>query len=106
MNGSNLPHLAVKGIDKYVHFIFHFVFALLWFMYFYKKTIRISKSAFVVFMGSVVFGIAIECCQALFTTTRKADIYDVLANSIGALCALTTLLLSFHFYKKTVEILA
>lgn len=96
MNGSNLPHVAVKGADKYVHFTFHLVFSCLWFQYFFKKTSQGWRSAWVVFTGSLIFGIAIEICQALFTRTRKADLFDVLANTSGALTALAVLLLFLH----------
>lgn len=39
------------------------------------------------FTLSVLFGIGIEMLQEFFTTTRHADIYDVLANTTGAILA-------------------
>lgn len=36
---------------------------------------------------SIFYGIIIEVLQMGFTTTRKGDLYDVLANSIGVFCA-------------------
>ena len=49
-----------------------------------------------VFFLSLVYGIVIEILQHLFTDTRKADIFDVLANAFGALVGL----LSIGFYQK------
>jgi len=34
------------------------------------------------------YGIAMEICQKLFTTTRTADVLDLLANTAGALVGL------------------
>jgi VanZ family protein len=36
------------------------------------------------FLFSVFFGIGIEIAQELFTTTRHAEVFDVLANLSGA----------------------
>jgi len=89
MNGSSLPQIDVTGVDKIVHVSFHFVFTFLWFMYFYKKTGRIMQTAIGVFFASFLFGVAIEFSQAVFTVNRRADILDVLANTVGALLALS-----------------
>ena len=43
-------------------------------------------------MFSIFFGIAIEIAQALFTTTRKGDLVDVLANLSGAILAVCIIL--------------
>ena len=97
MNGSNLPRIGVKGVDKYVHFIFHFLFAFLWFMYGYKKTVQPIAVAQWVLVASLLFGIFIELAQAYLTTSRNPDVFDVLANTSGALVALSVMLLTIHF---------
>ncbi len=81
--------MSLIDADKYVHFTFHFVFTWLWFLYFNhkKKGQRNSKTIIIVFFLSVFFGIAIEIMQELFTTTRKADVFDVMANMTGAIAA-------------------
>ncbi|MBU3680335.1 MAG: VanZ family protein [Flavobacterium sp.] len=93
MNGTNLPRVGIKGADKYVHFCFHFVFALLWFLYFFRKTNRLIYSVLLVFAFSFIFGIGIELSQAYFTSNRKADVLDVAANTTGALTALSFMLI-------------
>lgn len=45
------------------------------------------------FLFSVFFGIGIEIAQELFTTTRHAEVFDVLANLSGATLAVAMVLL-------------
>lgn len=86
--------------DKYVHFTFHLVFTLLWSGYFWKKQKEIViKTVFRVFLVSVAYGILIEFLQGEFTTTRQADIFDVLANTTGASIALM-MLIGFKYLAK------
>lgn len=97
---GNLPSVKVSGLDKLVHFTFHFVFVLLWFLYFKNRNI---KSILVkIVLASFSYGIFIEMCQSLFTTSRKADVLDVLANSTGALVALVVIIFYNNFLKKDI----
>lgn len=86
---STLPSIGVSDADKYVHATFHFVFTMLWGMYFWKQQnkLRIPRIITVVFI-SLSFGILIEFLQETWTTTRQGDILDVAANLAGALLAL------------------
>jgi len=86
---TDLPSFGVSGADKYVHFTFHFVFTILWGFYLWAKLneITISKIGRVVIL-SFCYGILIEILQEIYTKTRHADIFDVLANATGALAAL------------------
>jgi VanZ family protein len=94
---SKLPSFGVSGVDKYVHFTFHFVFTLLWgyFSILKEKKIMLYKIALFFFI-SLGYGILIEFLQEVFTTTRHADVFDVLANTVGGL----TSLLVFVFIAK------
>ena len=87
---NNVPFKSVSNIDKLVHIFFHFVFTTLWFLYLQKQlnSINNSKPLVISFLLSVFFGISIEIAQELFTKTRHADIFDVLANSSGAIIAI------------------
>ena len=90
INSSDLPSLSLKieGTDKGVHFTFHFIFTLLWVVYFYSLSKVINESKIIkVILSSFLFGVLIEILQENFTTTRKADVFDVLANSLGAITA-------------------
>jgi VanZ family protein len=43
-------------------------------------------------VGLVAMGIALEIAQGLFTTTRQMDVHDALANTLGVVAGLSTLL--------------
>ena len=98
---NNLPSFGVSGADKYVHFTFHFVFTLLWGYYFFLKQNKLeSKKIGIIILISLSYGILIEFLQEVFTTTRHADIFDVLANLTGATMAyLLFVLLKRHKFK-------
>ncbi|WP_161971672.1 VanZ family protein [Flavobacterium silvisoli] len=86
---GKLPNIPVSEADKYVHFTFHFVFTFLWGHYVWaKNTSTELKPIIKVFLVSFGYGILIEFLQETFTTTRHADVLDVLANTAGAATAL------------------
>lgn len=102
---QKLPSMGIKSADKYVHFTFHFVFVILWSLYFIKKQpdnkSAVKKIVLRVFLASVIYGILIEIAQGLFTATRSADIYDVLANSTGSMFGVFAILsYTFYLFKK------
>ena len=88
-SANNLPKIAIHNFDKLVHASFHFVLTFLWFLYFRNKKFqdKVRTAIAKAFLLSFCYGIAIEIAQKLFTTTRSADVFDVLANTIGALIA-------------------
>ncbi len=97
---NNLPNLGIKNTDKYVHFIFHFIFVNLWFLYFnYKNSENRIKFGKILFIVSFLFGILIELAQQTFTINRKADIFDVIANTTGAFFALIIIFM-YDFIKR------
>lgn len=93
---NNLPVITIANLDKYIHAFFHFVFTSLWILFFRTqlKNPNKYKPVFVSFMLSVFFGILIEILQLEFTTTRSADVFDILANIAGA--TLATFLVTFY----------
>ncbi|TRX22690.1 VanZ family protein [Flavobacterium franklandianum] len=88
-NANEIKQIEIPNFDKIIHFVFHFVFTMLWFLYL-KKKFKISNNInllAVTLIISLVFGIAIELMQQYLTTTRTADVLDVLANLLGAFLA-------------------
>ncbi len=73
--------IAISNKDKYVHFLFYFVFTILWILYFKYKQFDNLK---IVLLIAIFYGILMEIFQGIFTTTRHPDVYDVIANSLGA----------------------
>lgn len=84
---KNLPKVNMPGgSDKYIHFLIHLVLCVVWQLYLWAKNhYRLSlKKSFWILFGTLCYGILIELLQGSFTSTRTADIYDVLANFGGA----------------------
>ena len=97
VQSSKLPSIGIENLDKVVHAFFHFVFTSLWILFF-KTQIKdpvSCKPYLISFLFSVLFGIAIEIMQGEFTTTRKEDALDVVANMVGALFAVILVFLYF-----------
>lgn len=86
--------IKVPFKDKLVHFTFYMMFVILWSLFF-----RESKYNYKILFAAIGYGIAMEICQKLFTTTRTADILDVLANTTGAIVGL--LIITKIFNNKT-----
>ena len=90
-DSSNIPAVNFPSIDKIVHFCFHFGFTISWILFFKKelkgKEADDYKAYLISFIFSVFFGITIEILQSIFTTTRAADVTDILANALGAVVA-------------------
>ncbi|MFV5688705.1 VanZ family protein [Flavobacterium sp. ZT3R25] len=94
IKSSDIPAVHIANLDKVVHSFFYFVFTSLWFFFFKKQlnSLTIFKPLLLSFMFSIFFGIAIEIVQTLFTTTRKGDFFDVVANLLGAILAICVIL--------------
>jgi VanZ family protein len=101
---SELPKVEINNVDKLVHFTFHFVFIILWYLYLNSKDKIVNyKTPVILFFVSLVFGILVELSQQIFTTSRKGDLLDVISNSIGAFTAILFLLL-FQYYSNNKKI--
>lgn len=88
-NAKNIPSINILYLDKVIHLTFHFIFTILWFLYFKKKFKNSNNFNLltITLFVSFVFGIVIELIQQYFTTTRSADVFDILANLFGAFLA-------------------
>jgi VanZ family protein len=100
-NAQNIPQINILYIDKVIHAVFHFVFTTLWFLYLKKKlnSSNSFKPLALAFVFSFFLGIAIELIQQFFTTTRTADVLDVLANIFGATLAIIAIILLNKYYR-------
>ena len=96
---SNMPRVNVLGKDKTVHFLFYFVLTLTRNFALQKKYKNWALKYIIVFVV-IGYGIVIEVLQEVLTKTRQADLYDVIANSAGALVALIVI---FWLKNKTFE---
>ncbi len=85
--------ISLGTSDKAVHFVFYFVFVLLWGLYRFSWGRMQNRTFFYLFLLAITYGGCMEICQELFTQRRTADWYDMLANTIGALFGLIVLYL-------------
>jgi VanZ family protein len=98
---SGEDYFYFPNVDKVVHFTFYFVFVVLWFrVLFFKQKTDFKTKVILVFIA-IVLGIAVEIGQHFLTTTRQADVWDAVANSIGSVIGI--LAVSFLFKIKNVE---
>lgn len=81
-----IPKLGSSFDDKIYHVGAYTVLTLVWYIFLFKTSFKykILVSAFI----ALGYGIIVEVLQGAFTTYRKEDIMDVLANSIGVLSAI------------------
>ena len=95
IKSSDIPVVQIENLDKVVHSFFHFMFTSFWFLFFKKQlnSPTVFKPLVASVLFSIFFGITIEIAQELFTTTRKGDLFDVLANSSGAILAACIILI-------------
>lgn len=103
-NANEIKQIEIPNFDKLIHVVFHFVFTTLWFLYLKKKLIGSNNFRLFSFSftGSFIFGITIELMQQYFTTTRTADVFDILANLIGAFLAILSIIL-LNRYNRLID---
>lgn len=91
---KKLPDLGVSFSDKIFHSLTYAILAFLWFNTFFFQ-FKKNKITAIVYASviSIIFGIIIEVSQGVFTATRQADMFDVLANSLGVLLTASLLML-------------
>lgn len=80
--GINIPHL-----DKLIHFFFYFVAAILGILLIRERTkgqFNLTRAIIISGLSVIIYGIIIEVIQDTFTENRSGELYDVLANSLGA----------------------
>jgi VanZ family protein len=99
IEGLDTP-INIPNKDKVVHFVFYFLFYMLWFFYFCPKKSN-AHLLWIVLLVSVGYGLLMEALQGVVGTNRTPDLNDVYANTFGAFCAL---LVSVYFLLKKRQI--
>lgn len=93
-----LPRATFIPGDKIVHVGIHTVLIFVWLLYALRKRFNTIpwKMYATIAVLCTVYGIIVEFFQEWITTSRNADVLDVLANSLGTLLGLAL----FLFWKK------
>lgn len=87
-NNETLKELLFPYSDKIAHFGIYAIFSFLMFSEYNKK-----RKQWLPLSISIFYGILMEFLQFSFTTYRSLEIFDMLANTIGAFAA-------WYIYKK------
>jgi VanZ family protein len=74
--------IQIPNKDKIVHFSFYFGFVYLWWK---GLAIQQNSAKTLLLCSAIGYGLLMELLQYYCTTNRSADIWDILANSLGAI---------------------
>lgn len=86
INLSEMPKVEINYADKIFHFLAYAILCLLWYFVFYYRKPQFLKKAIVhAVLLAIIFGIVLEVLQGTLTAHRSLDVYDAIANSLGAL---------------------
>ena len=90
MPGDNLPSssfLSFKGADKLIHFTLYLVLLIVvgkGLVNYFNPSYSSNRIIVIAFLYCLFLGVGIEFIQSVFVAGRVGDIFDVLANGIGA----------------------
>jgi glycopeptide antibiotics resistance protein len=70
------------------------------FAFYFQLKYRKVKSYLVLLVCIIIFGTIIEVLQMTVTDYRSFDVYDILANSIGAMLFFVVYLISKRFFSR------
>ena len=86
--GSAIPRVGIGlgNIDKFVHFLLFGFIAMSWTINFsLKSPIQWKKWLIIFCLFSISLGIALEFVQLYFIPNRDFDVWDIVADSLGAI---------------------
>jgi VanZ family protein len=81
--GSLGNTIKIPYKDKMVHFVFYFLFYVLWYGFF-KLNTTLPKLRFKILFAAIGYGVLMEVLQEVMANHRTSDTVDVVANSVGA----------------------
>lgn len=92
-DGQDLPSVDIVNFDKLAHAACYFVYTLS--LVFIFDSDRRHSRKLICALWAILFGVAMEYLQDAFHASRHFDVYDIIANSLGAILALAVLPLLF-----------
>jgi VanZ family protein len=105
--GNMLPReetTFIPNLDKLVHATLFGSFVFLWSIYYAtrKEKNNHSDSRFVlILIIACLYGVATELMQKYLIPNRDYDIYDIMADSIGAVLGFLFVLLSVKWFRNS-----
>ncbi|MCK5171457.1 MAG: VanZ family protein [Bacteroidales bacterium] len=96
-SGSNLNKVnifQINNIDKFIHFSFYFLLSVSFQSSLLRNTLINRKDHIIITLVIVIsYGLIMEVFQFYFTNDRSAELFDVMANTVG--CIFGILIFSF-----------
>jgi VanZ family protein len=89
----------IPYLDKFTHFGLYFFFMAVIILE-HKNSFSNTRQIIIVALIPVFFGGIMEVMQTGFTTTRKADVLDIMFNTAGTATAVCIWLFLTPYYKK------
>ena len=87
---KSVSFISIPHMDKFVHFCMYFILATLLIEGFSRQftydSFRIYPGMYAI-LFSIAYGIAMELLQAVISTGRSMELWDMAANSTGAVAA-------------------
>ncbi|MGQ9846706.1 MAG: VanZ family protein [Bacteroidales bacterium] len=104
ISGNTLDHVSlfkIPFIDKIIHFIWYYVLYIAWYSFLLKQSTKYIKfyNRIILLICIIGFGFILELLQQYVSIKRSADLYDFIADCIGAFTALITY---FNVYQSKV----
>lgn len=98
----NENHLAIPNLDKYVHIILFGSFVFLWSFYYSAKPENNNslRHSVVILIVACLYGTAMEYVQKYFIPNRDFDIYDIAADTVGAVAGFLFVRLTFTWFRN------
>lgn len=84
--------IAIPHKDKMAHFVFYFLFYILWLSYLRLAQLGFKVEVKLLFFA-IGYGVLMEVLQAVMGNHRSSDVFDVVANSVGAFAG-------FYYYRR------
>jgi len=90
--------IYIPYFDKIVHFFFYLLLSISLYASLKRNTLIKKKTQVIITLIFVVsYGLIMEMLQYYLTTSRQAEIFDVLANTLGCISGI----LIFPIFTKT-----
>lgn len=95
LSPTNISNAVAVVNDKIVHGVAYMTITFFWLLA--KPLSFMPKKSKTILLGVFVMGISIEVLQGILTKNRQADVWDIVANTVGILMSYVIFVL---FLKK------
>jgi VanZ family protein len=86
--GNSIPDegiFSIPHLDKIVHVIIFAGFVWLWVLYFRNNQKENKGTVFKIVLVAIAYGVLMEYVQKYFIPNRSFDVFDIVADTIGAI---------------------